>query len=143
MEGTLVKAEEIIQAMVGQGMRITEQRRFLADLFSQTEGYLTAKDVYDKMGKTYPGLSFDTVYRNLRILHEMGILEQFVFEEGVKFRARCKEHDHHHHLICLQCEKTIPFLFCPMDGVPGLPEDFKPVKHKFEIYGYCKDCQSL
>jgi Fur family zinc uptake transcriptional regulator len=137
-----VTAEEIIEAMSQRGMRITDQRRTLASLFAQTDGYLLPKDVYEHMGKTYNGLSFDTVYRNLRIMHDMGVLEQFVFEEGVKFRAHCNEHDHHHHLICLQCEKTIPFVYCPMDGVAGLPADFEVVKHKFEVYGYCQDCQS-
>lgn len=136
-----MRAEEIIQAMSQRGMRITDQRRTLADLFAGTGGYLTPKDVYEHMGKIYNGLSFDTVYRNLRIMHEMGVLEQFMFEEGIKFRARCEEHHHHHHLICLQCEKTIPFVFCPMDGVLGLPENFSVVKHKFEIFGYCKECQ--
>ncbi|MVP00191.1 MULTISPECIES: Fur family transcriptional regulator [Paenibacillus] len=136
-----MKAEEITRAMAEQGMRITDQRRTLAELFAKSDGYVTPKAVYDIMGKTYGGLSFDTVYRNLRIMHEMGVLEQFVFEDGIKFRARCSETHHHHHLICLQCEKTISFVFCPMDEVEGLPEDFKAVKHKFEIYGYCKDCQ--
>jgi Fur family transcriptional regulator, zinc uptake regulator len=134
-------AEEIIQAMSERGMRITDQRRTLAGLFAGKEGYLTPKDVYEHMGQTYSGLSFDTVYRNLRIMNEMGVLEQFVFEDGIKFRARCEEHHHHHHVICMQCEKTIPFVFCPMDGVSGLPEEFSVVKHKFEIYGYCKDCR--
>lgn len=50
--------------------------------------------------------------------------------------------DVYEHLICIQCEKTIPFVYCPMDGVTGLPEQFAAVKHKFEIYGYCKDCQT-
>jgi Fur family zinc uptake transcriptional regulator len=88
-----VTAEEIIQAMSQRGMRITDQRRTLANLFAQTEGYLMPKDVYE-------------------------------------------------HLICIQCEKTIPFVYCPMDGVTGLPKQFAAVKHKFEIYGYCKDCQA-
>lgn len=137
-----MKAAEIVQAMVDKGMRITDQRRTLADMFSGTDGYLTAKAVYEQMAQKYSGLSFDTVYRNLRLMHEMGVLEQFVFEDGVKFRARCNEHHHHHHLICMNCEKTYPFVFCPMDRVAEVPNDFQVVKHKFEIYGYCKDCQS-
>ncbi len=136
-----MKTEEIIQAMSERGMRITDQRRTLADMFAGQEGYLTPKDVYEHMGRTYSGLSFDTVYRNLRIMVEMGVLEQFVFEDGIKFRAHCEEIHHHHHVICMQCEKTIPFIYCPMDGASGLPEDFSVVKHKFEIYGYCKDCR--
>jgi len=134
-------AEDILQAMSGQGMRITDQRRSLAALFAGAEGYLTAKDVYEFMEKKYPGLSFDTVYRNLRLMHEMNVLEQFVFEDGVKFRVHCQEHDHHHHIICMQCMKTYPVVFCPMAELHGVPADFEVVKHKFEIYGYCGDCK--
>ncbi|MFK7695423.1 Fur family transcriptional regulator [Paenibacillus sp. HJGM_3] len=128
--------------MSSRGLRITDQRRTLAGLFADTDGYLTAKDVYDYMGKRYSGLSFDTVYRNLRVMHDMGIVEQFVFEDGVKFRAHCDEHHHHHHLFCLNCEKTVPIVYCPMTRIEGVPEDFQVVRHKFEIYGYCSSCKA-
>src|SRR5690606_30258585 len=103
-------------------------------------GYLSPKDVYEQMGKTYSGLSFDTVYRNLRLLHEMDVLEQFIFEDGVKFKAHCREARHHHHAICLQCEKTYAVPFCPMDIQVDLPQGFHVVKHKFELFGYCDGC---
>ncbi len=130
----------MIDAMAKQGLRITDQRRTLAKLFAESPGYLSAKDVYDQMGKTYAGLSFDTVYRNLRLLQELDVLEQFVFEDGVKFRAHCREHGHHHHVICLQCERTYAVPFCPLNVSVELPQGFDVVKHKFEIYGYCEEC---
>jgi Fur family zinc uptake transcriptional regulator len=136
-----MRAEEMIQTMAKQGMRITDQRRTLSELFAGGDGFLTAKDVYAHMGKTYAGLSFDTVYRNLRVMVDMGILEQVVFEDGVKFRVHCHEDDHHHHVICLNCEKTYPVVFCPMQHVDGLPEGFEVVKHKFDIFGYCPECR--
>jgi Fur family transcriptional regulator, zinc uptake regulator len=135
-----VKAEEIIEAMSKQGLRVTYQRKTLANLFAEAPGYLSAKDVYEAMCERYNGLSFDTVYRNLRVLGELDVLEQFVFEDGVKFRARCGEHGHHHHAICLQCERTYAVPFCPMDVQVNLPEGFGVVKHKFEIFGYCGKC---
>uniref|UniRef100_UPI000F146F3E Fur family transcriptional regulator n=2 Tax=Bacteria TaxID=2 RepID=UPI000F146F3E len=91
------------------------------------------------MGRKYSGLSFDTVYRNLRVLYELGVLEQVVFEEGIKFRGRCSEEHHHHHMICLQCQKTYPITFCPMQ-LTDAPDDFQVVQHKFEVFGYCRDC---
>ncbi|MUT66722.1 Fur family transcriptional regulator [Paenibacillus sp. NEAU-GSW1] len=133
--------EEIVQKMASQGLRITDQRKTLAKLFAESPGYLAPKAVYEYMGKSYAGLSFDTVYRNLRVMEELGVLEQVVFEEGVKFKLHCREHDHHHHLICLQCGKTYPITYCPMEQTSA-PDDFKIVKHKFEVFGYCKDCQS-
>lgn len=136
-----MNSDEIIRAMSDQGLRITEQRRSLAKLFADTEGYLSPKVVYDDMEKEYPGLSFDTVYRNLRIMHEMDVLEQFVFEDGIRFKVHCGGHEHHHHLICLSCEKTIPLEYCPMPQLVDIPEQFQVVRHKFEIFGYCKDCK--
>lgn len=136
-----VKLEEIMMLMSEKGLRVTEQRRTLAKIFVEHDGYLTPKEVYEQMGRFYTGLSFDTVYRNLRLLHEMNVLEQFVFENEMKFKVRCGEDDHHHHLICMDCEKTVPLVYCPMDHIPGVPQDFDIVKHKFEVYGYCKECR--
>ncbi|MNH74816.1 Zinc-specific metallo-regulatory protein [compost metagenome] len=137
----MLSTEQIIGVMSSQGLRITDQRKTLAKLFAETEGYLTPKDVYDYMCKKYSGLSFDTVYRNLRVMEELGVIEQIVFEDGLKFRGGCSEVHHHHHMICLQCEKTYPIHFCPM-SLADTPEQFQVVKHKFEVFGYCKDCQA-
>lgn len=132
--------EEIVRQMSEKGLRITEQRRTLAKLFDEASGYLTPKDVYEHMQRVYPGLSFDTVYRNLRMLLDMEVVEQVLFEDGVKFKLRCEEEHHHHHMICLQCQKTIPIRFCPMTGT-DVPGDFQVVRHKFEVFGYCGDCR--
>lgn len=125
--------------MASHGLRITDQRRTLAGLFADTPGCLSPKDVYDYMGQFYPGLSFDTVYRNLRVLDELGVLEQVMFEDGVRFKLHCRGHDHHHHLICLQCGKTYPLAHCPLDAT-DVPDDFVIVNHKFEVFGYCGSC---
>ena len=74
--------QEMLATMTRNGWRITDQRRTLAQIFTQNEGYLSPKDVYDQMSVKYPSVSFDTVYRNLRILSEMGVLEQFYFMDG-------------------------------------------------------------
>jgi Fe2+/Zn2+ uptake regulation proteins len=131
--------EEIVGRMSSQGLRVTDQRKTLAKLFAESPGYLAPKDVYEYMGKKYSGLSFDTVYRNLRVMEELGVLEQVVFEDGVKFKLHCREQHHHHHMICLHCGHTYPITFCPME-LTAVPEEFKVVKHKFEVFGYCKDC---
>src|SRR5437660_888372 len=91
------KIKQIIHSMASNGLRITEQRKSLAKLFAEAPGYLSPKEVYDCLEAKYKGLSFDTVYRNLRILYDMGVLEQFQTEDGVKFRMGCYSNDHHHH----------------------------------------------
>ncbi len=133
---------EMLATMSRNGWRITDQRRTLAQIFSNNEGYLSPKDVYDEMSLKYPSMSFDTVYRNLRMLSEMGVLEQFYFiDGGLKFKGSCLDH-HHHHLICVNCEKTLTFEYCPMEQQMTLPGHYKILNHRFEVYGICEECQS-
>jgi len=133
---------EMLSAMARKGWRITEQRRTLARIFAEHEGYLSPKEVYDQMNARHPGVSLDTVYRNLRELSDMGVLEQFVMMDGgLKFRANCHVR-HHHHLICLSCEKTLPLEYCPMEDRVDLPGNYKILHHRFEVYGICEDCQT-
>jgi Fur family zinc uptake transcriptional regulator len=134
--------ERTIQVMSNHGLRITGQRRTLARLFAEASGFLSAKEVYQSLEMKHHGLSFDTVYRNLRLLQELGVLEQFNFEDGMKFRLGCYGHKHHHHhLICMSCDHIYPLDYCPMEHLTNLPAHFQVVKHQFEIYGYCEECQ--
>ena len=137
-----ITLQQMLNAMSNQGWRVTNQRRWLATLFVKTEGYLSPKDVYEHMIEKYPNVSFDTVYRNLRLLSEMGVLEQFYYKDGLKFRANCLSH-HHHHMICLNCEKTFTFEFCPMTQLPELSKDFHIMNHRFDIFGLCNDCEPV
>ncbi|QHT63931.1 transcriptional repressor [Paenibacillus lycopersici] len=131
----------MLETLSRNGWRITDQRRSMVTIIAEHRGYLSPKDVYDRLVPIYPSVSFDTVYRNLRMMSEMGVLEQFYFMDGgLKFRANCLSH-HHHHLICVNCEKTLSFDFCPMEQDMQLPGSYKILNHRFEIYGICEDCQ--
>lgn len=134
---------ELVQAMVRHGLRITEQRKMMAQIFAEAHGFISAKEVYLRMVITYKGLSFDTVYRNIKLLTELGVLEMFQFEEGNKFRIGCFDHrhHHHHHMICLSCSSVYPLDYCPLQNLK-IPDFFEVVKHSFEIYGYCVTCQT-
>ncbi|GAF66978.1 Fur family transcriptional regulator [Alkalihalobacillus trypoxylicola] len=136
------RLSDMLQVMSRNGWRVTEQRKTLAKIFTEHDGYLSPKEVYDKMSTHYPSVSLDTIYRNLRMLSEMGVLEHFYFmEDGLKFRESCTDH-HHHHLICLNCEKTLHFEFCPMQKGIELPGQYKIMSHRFEVYGICEECQN-
>jgi Fur family zinc uptake transcriptional regulator len=131
----------MLETMSRQGLRVTDKRRTITKIFAQNEGYLTPKDVYEQLRKVYPSVSFDTIYRNLRLLSDIGLLEQFYFMDGgLKFKV-CDLDRHHHHLICVSCEKTVAFDYCPMDHLESLPGHYKIINHRFEIYGICEACQ--
>lgn len=131
---------EALKLMKDKGFKHTGKREDMLNLFSSHNKYLTAKDVLENMKDTYPGLSFDTIYRNLALFVKLGVLEQTELNGEKHFRFTCSTTQHHHHFICLDCGRTKEVHLCPMDvSFSGL-EDFEVTGHKFEIYGRCPAC---
>lgn len=134
----VTKALELLKE---KGYKHTGKREQMLELFSQQKRYIAAKDVLEAMQSEYPGLSFDTIYRNLSTFVDLGIIEMTELDGEKKFRFSCATDEHHHHIICLQCGKTRHIHLCPMDQLTGDSNDFKIVGHKFEVYGYCQSCK--
>lgn len=121
------------------GHKVTNRRKDILDFFGKQDKYHTAKDLYEFMDRTYPGISFDTVYRNLHLYDDLGILESTDLNAEKHFRMNCSS-DHHHHFICKNCGQTKKIKLCPMDEVISLLEGFQIDEHKFEVYGQCPNC---
>ncbi|MBM7097070.1 MULTISPECIES: Fur family transcriptional regulator [Alteribacter] len=132
--------KEALTIMKDKGYKYTDKREDILTLFSDEKRYLAAKDVLASLQARYSGLSFDTIYRNLSLFTELGILEETELEGEKKFRFACSTSDHHHHLICVDCGKTKHIHNCPMDAIEDDADGFKITGHKFEIYGYCGEC---
>lgn len=135
---TIDKAMEILKE---NGYKYTEKRKDLISLFAEEKRYLSAKDVQEALKEKYPGLSFDTIYRNLTTFVDLELLEETEWEGEKKFRFTCAHNEHHHHLICLTCGSTKSIHNCPMEVLNSELNGFAVTGHKFEIYGYCTDCR--
>lgn len=130
-----------LEKLKANGYKFTGKREMMVQLFAEENRYLSAKEVLDHMQKTYPGLSFDTVYRNLSLFEDLGILEGTDWDGERRYRFRCEGDVHHHHLICTECGRTRKLEICPMNAILGQPEDFQITGHRFEIYGRCAECE--
>jgi Fur family zinc uptake transcriptional regulator len=134
--------EAALKRLKENGYKYTGKREMMVEIFSRESRYLSAKEVLDYMHEEYPALSFDTVYRNLSLFEELGILEATEWNGERKYRFHCGSEDHHHHLICTECGKTLMIHICPMNALVGTQQNFEITGHKFEIYGRCETCQT-
>ncbi|WP_062198647.1 Fur family transcriptional regulator [Massilibacterium senegalense] len=133
--------DEAIAILKKNGYKQTDKREDILRLFRNDKRYISAKEVLNKLKEQYPGLSFDTIYRNLSLFAELGILEVTELEGEKKFRFTCSVDHHHHHFICLTCGKTKQIDHCPMEIISDELDEFEIIGHKFEVYGTCKECK--
>lgn len=136
-----MKYEDAMRKLTENGYKTTAKRKDILGYFAEADGYRTAKDLIHYLEPTYEGISFDTVYRNLHLFNEVGILEKTELAGEKQFRISCTE-DHHHHFICRDCGKTKEIDVCPMNEVKHSLANYSIEGHKFEIYGRCPACAS-
>ncbi|MBS4176320.1 Fur family transcriptional regulator [Lederbergia citrea] len=132
---------EAIQMVKKKGYKVTGKREQMLEIFEASNKYLTARELFERMQGDHPGLSFDTIYRNLSLFYDLGILESTDLAGEKHFRYTCSTHDHHHHFICLDCGRTKAIEACPMEFVTEDLREYEVADHKFEIYGRCPGCK--
>lgn len=137
-----MNVHDALQIMKDKGYKVTGKREQMLDILADGNKYVTAKEVLEAMKTDYPGLSFDTIYRNLSLFTSLGILESTELSGEKHFRITCSQHDHHHHFICLSCGLTKSIEACPMEIVTEDLKGFDVADHKFEIYGTCPMCKN-
>lgn len=120
-----------------------QRERLLAHLRS-TNTHPTASWLYDRLKTEFPNLSLGTVYRNLSILIEQGLVKKIdagsTFD---RFEAKTTPHDH---LICKKCGKIIDFeqrFFPEINDEISRSVDFDIESHRIDFFGTCPDCRTI
>lgn len=95
-----------------RGRRLTPQRQLVLGLFERIgEGsHLSAEEVHQRLLRAREKVSLATVYRTLRLLSSMGLLQELELQEGGRrFELASDAHRDHHHLVCIRCGRTEEF----------------------------------
>lgn len=127
-----------------KSIKMTRQRREILRLFlTQAHHLFTASEIQQALLDLGHQMDLSTIYRNLETLASAGVLRHIALNDHIARYELITEH-HHHHLICLGCNRTEIVDLCPFQEINqyvSTQTDFLPTEHRFEIYGYCKDCQ--
>ena len=121
-------------------LKKTKNRELILQYLERHDRYVSALEVRDYLAKDNPGVSYDTVYRNLATFEDLNIVEATELGGEQHFRMHCDPNTHHHHFICTICGRTETIDYCPMEAftihLPGHTID----SHKFELYVKCPKC---
>src|SRR5579859_1960896 len=119
-----------------KGLKMTEQRRVIARVLSDSADHPDVEQVYRRATEIDPRISIATVYRTVRLFEEANILARHDFGDG---RARYEEMptDHHDHLIDLQSGRVIEFR---NEEIEKLQRDvaerlgYRLIEHRLELF---------
>ncbi|MBM7556137.1 Fur family transcriptional regulator [Halanaerobacter jeridensis] len=131
--------------LAANNYKLTSQRKQILKVLLDSQGeHLSAEDIYEILKEDNPGIGLATVYRTLELFCELGLVQELDFDEERKRYEVEGEGAHHHHLICLNCNKIIEFNDEILeDFEQNLQQEynFEVTEHKMKFYGYCKDCK--
>ena len=136
-------SETIEQKCLSQGVKLTDQRRIIAKVISESKKAYGESDhpdvdeLYNRVSKIDPKISIATVYRTVKLFEESGILTKHEFKGG---KARYEElnEGHHDHLIDVKTGEIIEFVDEEIEKLQKKVADkygYNLVDHKLELYG--------
>lgn len=130
----------IIERCEAAGLRMTEQRRVVAQVLQESKDHPDVEELYARASKVDAGISLATVYRTVKLFEETGILERLEFGDG-RSRYEDAEREHHDHLIDINTGKVIEFVDPDIEALQekiAAKLGYELRGHKLELYGVPK-----
>ena len=136
----MVSGKELFKSLLKDaGQSITTARMHVFDALDSQEPLSMHELVLRARG-----VDRASVYRAVQLFERLGIVQRLNTGWKYKIELTDKFAEHHHHLTCLQCGKTIAIGEAELEDVlAGIAacHRFKPSAHQIEIQGYCENCQ--
>ena len=139
-------SDTIEQKCLSKGVKLTDQRRIIAKVISESKTEYGESDhpdvdeLYNRVSKIDPKISIATVYRTVKLFEEAGILTKHDFKGG-KARYEAMIESHHDHLIDVKTGEIIEFEEEEIEKIKKKVAEkygYNLVDHKLELYGVKK-----
>ena len=128
---------DLEQLCADKGLRITEQRKVIARVLSDSEDHPDVEQLHDRASRIDPGISIATVYRTVRLFEEAGVLDRHDFGDG-RSRYEPAPESHHDHLIDVESGKVVEFVDPELEALQKQIAEklgYRLVDHRMELYG--------
>ena len=132
--------ETIEKKCILKGVKLTDQRKIIAQVMSDSSDHPDVDELYKRVSKIDSKISIATVYRTVKLFEEIGILAKHDFKGG---KARYEElsEGHHDHLIDIKTGEIIEFVNEDIEKLQKQVAEkygYDLVDHKLELYGVKK-----
>ncbi|WP_370178734.1 Fur family transcriptional regulator [Alteriqipengyuania sp.] len=128
---------DLEQLCADKGLRITEQRKVIARVLSNSDDHPDVEQLHERASKIDPGISIATVYRTVRLFEEAGVLDRHDFGDG-RSRYEPAPESHHDHLIDVESGKVVEFVDPELEALQKQIAEklgYRLVDHRMELYG--------
>ncbi|WP_417606725.1 Fur family transcriptional regulator [Primorskyibacter flagellatus] len=130
-------ADTIIERCEAKGLRMTDQRRTIAQVLEEATDHPDVEELYARASARDAAISIATVYRTVKLFEEAGILERLEFGDG-RARYEDAEREHHDHLIDMQSGEVIEFVDPEIEALQEKIAEklgYRLKGHRMELYG--------
>ena len=124
------------------GLTATHQRQVLYEVMQTMPGHPSPEEVYARVKKRIPAISLATVYKNIHLLVERGVLKEVSMHHG-SLRVELNSHLHHH-MVCSHCKAITDIKEKDLGALPALqrlPGGFMAERYAIDVIGICAACQ--
>ena len=130
-------SSDIENKCIKKGVRLTEQRKLIAKVMSQSADHPDVDEMHKRVNKLDSKISIATVYRTVKLFEEAGIVEKHDFK-GNKARYEETTQEHHDHLIDINTGEITEFVNDDIEKLQKKVDEklgYKLVDHRLELYG--------
>jgi Fur family ferric uptake transcriptional regulator len=123
--------------------RRTRQRAAVEEILFGQHDFRTAQQIHDDLRHHGERIGLATVYRTLQLMTDAGDVDAIRTSDGETAYRRCSTGQHHHHLVCRLCGRTVEVSGPAVERWANAVAEqygFREISHDLEIFGTCNTC---